>query len=683
MNQAYYHSTIKDFLIANDDEIIGKLNKAGTSFANQWTITTTSWESSIQILKESFQELVDINPSAYNWNIFLEYEIPRLSSRIDVVVLAHEIIFVIEFKYDRRKFELADIRQVEDYANDLHDFHLKTRGRIIAPILLAPLATSYRQEIELYHDSLILPCSKSNSNNLSQIINSIYLKHHRDSELLINSYEWENSEYQPTPTIVQAAKALFAEQKVEAISNSAAEKADLDATTKCLINAINDARINNTKIVCFVTGVPGAGKTLVGLNIVHEKEKFDGERFNTAYFSGNGPLINVLKEALSRDHFERELLLYKSKKISVRPTKKESEREIKSKVQNLHLFIKHYVRRTSAPDERIVIFDEAQRCWDAKQYSSKAKQNQNREKNPFIIEEKSEAELLFEFMNRHTGWAVIIALVGGGQEINTGEGGIKEWGKALQNKFNNWEIYISPQLLSGDSSTAGQTLFKDIPNNLIIHQNENLHLSVSRRSFRATNLNLCINSILNNEPEEAFVQANSIKDNYPLFITRNIDTTKEWLRQKKSGSKRIGLIASSGGLRLKPYGVQVREIIDEALWFLNDETDVRSSYYLEMVATEYKVQGLEIDWAGVCWDADLRRENGKWEYKNFSGTEWNQTRSIEEQQFLLNTYRVLLTRAREGMILFVPKGDSRDKTRLPEFYDPIFNYLKSCGFEEI
>lgn len=683
MNQAYYHSTIKDFLKTNDDEIIGKLNKAGTSFASQWTITTTSWDSSIQILRKSFEELIGANSSVNGWNIFLEYEIPRLSSRIDVVILAHEIIFVIEFKYDRKKFELADIRQVEDYANDLHDFHLETKGRIIAPVLLAPLAKSDKQETNFNRDSLILPCAKSNSTNLSQIINATYLNYHRDTEPEINSYKWENSEYQPTPTIVQAAKALFAEQKVDAIANSSAEKVDLDATTNCLINAINSARNNNKKIVCFVTGVPGAGKTLVGLNIVHEKEKFQGEKFNTAYFSGNGPLINVLKEALSRDHFERQTLLYKSKEITARPKKKDSEREIKSKVQNLHLFIKHYIRRNSAPDERIVIFDEAQRCWDAKQFSNKAKQNQNREKNPFTIEEKSEAELLFEFMNRHDGWAVIIALVGGGQEINTGEGGIKEWGKALRYKYENWEIYISPQLLSGDASTAGQTLFEEIPNDLIIHQNENLHLSVSRRSFRAKNLNSCINAILNNKPDEAFYQANSIHNNYPLFITRDITTTKEWLRQKKSGSKRIGLIASSGGLRLKPHGIQVREIIDEALWFLNDETDVRSSYYLEMVATEYKVQGLEIDWAGVCWDADLRRVNGKWDYKNFTGTVWNQTKTLLEQQFLLNTYRVLLTRAREGMIIFVPEGDSRDKTRLPEFYDPIFYYLKSCGFEEI
>ncbi|MEP6846679.1 MAG: DNA/RNA helicase domain-containing protein, partial [Panacibacter sp.] len=386
---------------------------------------------------------------------------------------------------------------------------------------------------------------------------------------------------------------------------------------------------------------------------------------------------------LSRDHFERQTALFKSKQIDTRPKKKDSDHKVKSQIQNLHHFIKYYLRNYKEPTERIVVFDEAQRCWDAKQFSNKAKQNQNRERNPFLIEEKSEAELLFEFMDRHEGWSVIIALVGGGQEINTGEGGIAEWGKAIRKKYKNWEIHISPQLLFGDSSTSGQTLFQSIPDNVIIHTNNDLHLSVSQRSFKASNLNAWVNALINNQSEEAFNLSDSISKTYPLFITRNIESAKEWLRQKKSGTKRIGLVASSGGLRLKPYGIHVREEIDEALWFLNDENDVRSSYYLEIAATEYKVQGLELDWVGICWDADLRKLNGVWDFKNFSGTEWKRTGTTSEQQFLLNTYRVLLTRAREGIIIFVPEGDIRDSTRLPEFYNPIFTYLKSCGMNEI
>jgi hypothetical protein len=681
MKQAYFHSSIESFLNTDDETIIGKLNLAGTSFASQWTITTTSWQSSIQVLKKSLTELIQKNKLANNWHILLEYEIPRLASRIDVVLLAEDLIFVIEFKYDRKKFELPDVRQVEDYALDLRDFHLASRGKLIAPILLAPLATSIISQFEVENGLKILPCFKANTDNLSHIIYEIYLNCHDSSNEKIDPFKWEQSEYEPTPTIVQAAKALFAGQKVEEISKYGAD--NLSKTSKYLINAIKVAREKNKKIVCFVTGVPGAGKTLVGLDIVHEKEEFGGDNFNTAYFSGNGPLINVLREALGRDHFARQTLLFNSKKLTIRPKKKDSDREVKSKIQNLHLFIKDGIRKKTAPTERIVVFDEAQRCWDAKHFSNKAKQNQNREKNPFLIEQKSEAELLFEFMSRHDEWAVIIALVGGGQEINTGEGGIAEWGKAIQYKYPEWEIHISPQLLAGDSSTADKTLFESIPNNIVIQTNSDLHLSVSQRSFKANHLNTWVNAVINNKHEEAYQLANSVKQTYPLFITRDINIAKAWLAQKKSGSRRIGLIASSGGLRLKPYGINVREEIDEALWFLNDENDIRSSYYLEIVATEYKIQGLELDWVGVCWDADLRRFNNKWDFKNFSGTEWNNTNNISEQQFLLNTYRVLLTRAREGIIIFVPTGNQKDQTRLPEFYDPIFEYLKSCGLTEI
>jgi hypothetical protein len=291
--------------------------------------------------------------------------------------------------------------------------------------------------------------------------------------------------------------------------------------------------------------------------------------------------------------------------------------------------------------------------------------------------------LLFEFMNRHEGWSAIIALVGGGQEINTGEGGISEWGKAIKEKYANWEVYISPELLSGDSSTSDQKLFETIPDNVIIHTNKDLHLNVSQRSFRANHLNSWVNAVINNNETEACKISSTIKNVYPLFITRNINTAKKWLREQEKGTKRFGLIASSGALRLKPYGINVKEEVDEAMWFLNDETDIRSSYYLEIVATEYKIQGLELDWTCVCWDADLRRNKNEWDFKNFSGTEWNQTKNVAEQQFLLNTYRVLLTRAREGIIVFLPTGDEKDGTRLPEFYDPIFEYLKSCGMDEI
>jgi len=421
----------------------------------------------------------------------------------------------------------------------------------------------------------------------------------------------------------------------------------------------------------------------VGLNIVHEKEAFNGTEFGTAFFSGNVPLIKVLKEALIRDHYQQQLAIYDNVGQGKKPVKKASEREIQAKIQNLHGFIKDGITSSEPPTEKIGVFDEAQRCWNADHFYAKSKQNENREKKSFDIQRKSEAQLLFEFMDRHEDWAVIIALVGGGQEINTGEGGIREWGKALQEKFNHWEVHISPDLLTGGNSTAGQTLFESVPVDMVIHQDESLHLSINQRSFKANNLNEWVNAVLANDADTACDLSIGIQRDFPILITRSLDAAKNWLRSKMGGTKRIGLVVSSGGQRLRPYGIIADETINEANWFLNDEKDVRSSYYLEVVGKEFVVQGLELDWIGVCWDADLRRANDHWDFKRFSGTRWQEMKQDSDRQYLLNTYRVLLTRAREGIIIWIPEGDRRDKTRIPEFYNPIWEYLKSCGALEL
>jgi len=678
MNQAYYNTSIDLFLNTKDEEIIGRLNLAGTKFSSQWTITTTSWESSIQILKNCFQKLVIDLPLANAWHILFEYEIPRLLGRIDIVIIAEDLIFAIEFKYDRKSYELADIRQAEDYAIDLRDFHLASRDKTIIPILLAPLANPEPKDQIRNHVPFL--CLKTNAENLHDILNRAYIKYHDHLAETINVNEWEHSDYNPSPSILQAAKALFANQKVENITKKGAK--NLNETINAVVKIINDAKEKGKKVICFVTGVPGAGKTLVGLKVIHH-EGFNIDDFKSAYFSGNGPLIKVLREALARDHYEEQITLYKNGKLTERPRKENSNSAIQAKIQNLHQFIKDGIRKVKPLTERVVVFDEAQRCWNAKHFKNKAKQNRNRETTPFLIEEKSEAELLFEFLSRREGWSVIIALVGGGQEINTGEGGITEWGKAIRSKFNNWEVHISNELLIGDSSTADQKLFETYPNNVCINENSDLHLNVSERTFRASNLNAWVNAVLDNDEQSASNILSSMFSLYPVFITRDIHKAKNWLRSQKRGTRRYGLIASSGGLRLKPEGIYVKQDIDEALWFLNDENDIRSSYYLEFVATEYEMQGLELDWTCVCWDADLRRSESGWDFKSFNGKQWSPINGLDEQRYLLNTYRVLLTRAREGMVIFIPFGDKRDHTRPPEYYDPIFDYLKSCGVSEI
>ena len=678
MSQAYYRNRISSFISESTDSIKGKLDRGATQHAQLWTIQFTSWESSIEILKTQLTKICSVHSDAHKWTIFLEYEVPRLLSRIDVVLIAHDLIFVIEFKHERSTFELADQRQVEDYALDLKDFHLCSRDKIIIPLLLAPLAKSAFFNTTTERGNLVKRTIKANETNLSDLILSSYLANHDEIEEAIDPVRWENSAYSPTPTIIQAAQALFAGQKVEAITKSGA--VNLSTTTGYIVDLIKLAKENKKKIVCFVTGVPGAGKTLVGLNIIHKEEFIEKNESSAAYFSGNGPLISVLREALTRDEYERDKNHFQNNKLDSKPSKDNIHKKVESKLQNLHNFIKDGLRSKEAPHEKIVVFDEAQRCWDAATFYNKTVQSRVKESNPI---RKSEAEIIFEIMDRHQDWAAIIALVGNGQEINTGEAGIVEWGKILTEKYSHWQVHISPELLIDDPNNSINSLFNKVPANIEILTGRCLHLSVSQRTFKAAKLNDWVNAVIDNRPDEAKILHSLIHENYPIFVTRNLLHAKKWLTEQKQGSKRVGLIASSGGLRLRPYGINTKEEINVPYWFLNDEKDVRSSYYLEMVATEYKIQGLEIDWVGLCWDGDLRRENGQWDFKNFSGTRWDSVNKNEDRQFLLNKYRVLLTRAREGIIIWVPEGDDGDVTRSAQIYDPVYHYLIDCGVEQV
>jgi hypothetical protein len=691
---AYYQASIKEFLNSDQNAIVGQLNLGGTEFVQQYTRSTTSWNNSIEILKKTCIELIAVDSTASNWHILFEYELPRIPWRIDAVILANDLIFVIEFKDEREIYQSADVEQSLKYAYALHNFHLESNDRVIIPILLAPNAPTKSSSIKLNSQVTYKTCLKANANNLSKIVYQAFTDYHNNNCQKIKPLIWEKSDYQPTLTIIEAAKALFADQKVEAITRSGADDDDLRNTTNYLIEKISAARNENKKIICFVTGVPGAGKTLVGLNLVHETSQFGDHNSNTAYFSGNTPLVNVLREALSRDNYGKEIEKYKLDKTNLtRPKKANSEIIFLSKIQNLHLFVKEFILGKVKPHERIVVFDEAQRCWDAKHFNNKSKQNQNREKEQFISPNKSEAEMIIEFMNGHDGWAVIVALVGPGQEINTGEAGISEWGNAIINKFRKWEVHTSKELTDVNSKLVSKPLFDEEQDlsELIIHKDDRLFLKVNQRSFKAKDLISWVDLLLTNQPEKARELSIALKEHFPLFITREINTAKKILKEKMAPGQRIGLIASSQGLRLRPYGVIARDAdFDECSWFLNDEDDIRSSNFLETVATEYKVQGLELDWAGICWDADLRRTKSNsifetdWDYKTFSGKSWSKKeKSKEELMFIKNTYRVLLTRSREGIVIFVPKGDEEDRTRLPEFYDPIFEYLVSCGMDDM
>jgi DUF2075 family protein len=665
--QAYYSNTISKFLKEDINSIKAKLDIASTEFHSLLNTQQNSWVSFIEIMKNSLEN-VKSNPSTSQ--ILLEYKIPRRAKRIDCILLINDIILVIEFKDEADKYELSFQRQVEDYSLDLRDFHKESRGRLIIPIVLSPLAKNTDFKFELITD-YVQKTINSNSDNISSVINNV-ISFYSTSELPLGGKKWEESEYLPTPTMIEAAQALFSGQRVEEISRSHAEAENLSVTTDEIVNAISIAKEKGEKLICFVTGVPGAGKTLVGLNIVHKPELYEDNKSLAAYFSGNGPLVNVLQEAITRDK------LANQSNNSEKKNKSEISRQVKTQIQNLHSFIEHYVSSGQIPAEHIAVFDEAQRCWNAEHLYNKNKQNSNRKKNP-VLNGKSEPELLLEIMDRQPKWAVMIALVGNGQEINTGEAGIGEWGRVLSESFKHWKVMVSDELLIGDTSLSGNKLFKDKQDTLKVSTSPALHLKVSQRSYKAKSLNQWVESVLNLRPLEANEIANDLQEKFPIYITRDLANAKSWLKSKKRGTRRVGLIASSGARRIQSDGVTLLNIGEEPNWFLNEANDIRSSYYLELAATEFGIQGLEIDWSGLCWEADLRLTDSIWCFHKFSGTKWSNVHKAEAQTYLINKYRVLLTRAREGMVIWIPEGNNEDHTRLKSFYDETAKYLKSCG----
>lgn len=653
MSRAYYSAKIVDFLNANPDSIFGSLAKNHGFDLDQ--NQKRAWIDQIEILQQS---LSSINSG----HIFFEYSIPRIGKRVDCILLIQGTVFVIEFKVGSHSFDRHAIDQTLDYALDLKNFHQHSHELSIVPILIPTQAKNSIDNLIAWQDG-VYPCQKIAPNDLYSLIQKV-LQLHSNTQSSIDPEVWAQSPYKPTPTIIQAAQALYKNHSVAEISRSDAEVTNLSDTSTAIVNVIANAYEHNHKAICFITGVPGAGKTLAGLNIANQN--LNNKKWgNCVFLSGNGPLVKVLVEALARDQAA-------SSDIS----KRQAVSTVSSFIQNIHHFRDDYLATNNAPQEHVVIFDEAQRAWDERQTSKFM--NEKKGKSNF---NQSEPEFLISVMDRHQDWAVIIALIGGGQEINSGEAGLPEWFQALKKSFSDWQVYASPNLTS-EEYTQGQDIFALIePKHL--HFIPELHLGVSIRSFRAEHQSALIQAILNNQSEQARQLYQQIKQNYPIYITRDIERAKQWLKEQARGSERYGLLASSGAHRLRPYGLAVKVKAEVTNWLLDDRDDIRSSYFLEDTATEFDIQGLEIDWSCVGWDGNLRYIDGEWHYHKFRGSVWHNVNNPNDKLFIKNSYRVLLTRARQGMVIFVPHGSNDDPTRDPKYYDGTYEFLKSIGFDEL
>ncbi|MGA2780951.1 MAG: DUF2075 domain-containing protein [Smithella sp.] len=658
MNRAYYSATIEDFLNTSPEEIIGKI-----ALKNEFPLEQTqkdAWLAEIIILREVLPP--------YKGSIYFEYSIPRMGQRIDVVVLIGAVIFILEFKIGEKEYNSNAIDQVMDYALDLKNFHESSHEQFIAPILIATKAKNIITSIDLtsQKDKLLIPI-KSNVALLGQVIKEVLLLSAGNE---IDRKQWEQGRYCPTPTIIEAAMALYNNHSVEDISRSDASAINLSQTSDAVSSIIRYSKENFRKSICFVTGVPGAGKTLVGLHIATTHIDKSNDLYSV-FLSGNGPLVAILREALARDKVKRE----KAKGGKIK--KGVAMSEVKMFIQNVHNFRDEcLVDLTSAPIEHVALFDEAQRAWNLEQTSSFMSRKKNRHNF-----NQSEPEFLMSCLNRHKDWAVVVCLVGGGQEINTGEAGISEWIQSLERSFTDWDIYISDRLT--DSEYAAGEMLKKLESRPNVEYNASLHLAVSMRSFRAEHVSLLVKQVLDRSINEVRSTLEKVKEKYPIVITRDLAKARQWLKQQARGTERYGIVVSSQAERLKPHGIFVKSPMNPINWFLEGKDDVRSSYYLEDVATEFDVQGLELDWVCVTWDADFRYTEKGWENWSFVGSKWMHINKEERQNYQKNAYRVLLTRARQGMVIVVPSGDIGDFTRQPKFYDPTFEYLKDIGFKVI
>ncbi len=657
MKRSYFSDYTSNFLTTDESSILGELVRSHTFNLNE--LQRNSWIKEISILKFSLED-------HYNSYICLEYSIPRMGKRADAVLLVNNVVVILEFKVGSSTYNSGDLDQALDYALDLKNFHEQSHDKIILPVLVATDAENTNNELKKYDDDIYLPI-KLNQHNLSEVFE--FINRINSSNEIIDPIKWIKSIYKPTPTIIQAAQALYTGHNVSEISRSDSHAFNLDATAKEIFNVIEYSKMNKKKSICFITGVPGAGKTLAGLNIANYTQNTDTYEENAVFLSGNGPLVTVLQEALARDD------VFSNLEQGNNIRKAEALNKSKAFIQNIHHFRDEYLRDENAPIERVVIFDEAQRAWTKEQTASFMKQ-----KKGIDNFNMSEPEFLIGVMDRHDDWAVIICLIGGGQEINKGEAGLPEWFTALKENYQNWKIWVSAELNDFEYN-MGEDLYADL-NHGVIEEKEKLHLSVSVRAFRSEKVSEFVKTLLDCDANASSL-IDQLNGKYPIAITRSFDLAKSWLKEKSRGTERIGILASSGGVRLKPHGINAKNDIDPRHWFLNGKNDVRSSFYLEDVATEFDIQGLELDWTCVCWDADLRFTNNGWDYKEFRGTSWNNINDESRKLYLKNSYRVLLTRARQGMIIFVPYGDKKDFTRVPKYYDSIYNYLKNIGIKEL
>lgn len=663
---AYLESRVDEFIGTPDGIILGRLASAYTEdgFVSQYTAQTRAWEDAVPLLKQAFSLVMRDHQAAGSWTLLLELPLYRLRRRLDALILTPSLIVVLELKVGESVFLSPDRRQVEEYALDLRDFHEHSSRAPILPVLWCTEAPSNFQYVPSLVGGTVAPVVQIGQGDMGDLL--LRLSAQAAHLPSVVREDWSEGAYKPVPSIVDAATTLFSEHGVSEIAQ--ADASNLLEAAETVVQLITDAERFGRRIVVFLTGVPGSGKTLAGLQIVHRStESSNRESGDIVYLSGNTPLVTVLREALTEDKHSRE------RAGDRRRNKAEIRREVRTRIQHIMDFLKEYLSgdADSPPHERAIVFDEAQRAWD----ESYGKQKFGRS--------ASEPRLLLDIMSRRSDWCAIIGLIGGGQEINSGENGIAEWGDALRSlsktELASWTVFGPTGIVEGDDATANLRI-GSLPG-VEVQVLDDLALKVPLRTYRSPLITDWVSAVLEAREEDARTIAGRI-ERFPIMLTRDDALAKKWLVEQSRGERRFGLVASSSASRLRAdgYGVTLNATEGQniAYWYLKPRGDVRSSYSLEITANEYTTQGLELDFVGLCWGGDMRIDSGKWTTRQFRGNRWVSATG-DRRRYVLNSYRVLMTRAREGLVMWVPRGDSSDPTRPPMDYDRTAEFLVQCG----
>jgi hypothetical protein len=655
---AYYAETVRNFLATPSQVIELQLTRAYESDRYKELITAqiTAWREQIDTLKITLASREVSECDTNEWGIALEFVVPRRMGRIDTVLLVRDAVIGLEFK--TKSADVSAAEQIEDYCLDLLHFHAPSHNRVIYPAVVTTANASMpkwksRLPSQLERTRLV------DARTLAQFVSSVSKRHLSGQQVPIRT--WNLGEYRPVPTIIEAAIGMFADMEVDDIAKADSDPTNLTATVDTIRKVAVESMRAKTKTVCFVTGVPGAGKTLAGLKLVHDPQLRKSTQTDSVFLTGNLPLVKVLRAALALDISRR-----KKQRLRV------AARDPKTTIDTVLGYKKTHTKASEPPHEKIVVFDEAQRAWNAERTAEYLEKADN-----WIG--YSEPELMMAILDRHD-WAVLIALVGGGQEINRGEAGIGEWGRALKTRFRHWHVAVSQQALDG-AYGAGANLFEPtIPENLRLRILPDLHLDNPTRQFRGKTVARWAEALLDGDCETCRRVVDENPE-YPIYLTRDLSAAKSWLRAAAHGTERFGCIASSEAKRIRADGLELPPARANGVehWFLAPKGDVRSSFQLEVAANEFQIQGLEIDWACVCWGGDFLRGDADWRLKRLRGSAWQKINQAAARAYVTNSYRVLLTRARQGMVLFVTKGDDKDPTRRSSAFDLTADFLIGCG----